>query len=175
VTRNRRQRSRVHGPLDLGDRRQAVAVIGGDRDLVRVDDLQVSLDQPEHVEVQEKTLRCMQAAERRGHSLRHLLRLQRLRRHGSPLDELEHHHIEVGNDLEHARADPGRGRRLGVEHLVDAIDGQELGGLPGHSNHIPHAVRLDEVVLVGEATRKWRYLHRLALPERDERYRVVSS
>jgi len=49
--------------FDLCDSRQPVAVPVGDVDAVRVDDAQVRLDQPEHVEVVEEARRAVKAVE----------------------------------------------------------------------------------------------------------------
>src|SRR5207249_4708034 len=57
VAGRQRQRRDRNGSLDVGDLRQPVAVAVRNRDVVLVDDAQVVLDQPKHVEVVEEARR----------------------------------------------------------------------------------------------------------------------
>src|SRR5450631_409260 len=161
--------------LDSRDGGEPVLIAVRDGDAVLIDDPEVVLDQSKHVEVLEETRRVMEAAEGRGHARRHLLRVQRLRRHRGPGYELEYQDVESWNVLEHAWTDAGARGRLRVEHLVGAIDGQQLGRLSGYAHHVAPAPDFDQVVLVRQPSRELRDLRIVALPQRNPGDGVVES
>jgi hypothetical protein len=96
---------------------------------------------------------------------RHLVRPKRLARHRHAGDEGENHHVEVGQDIEDIRANAGFRGGFRVRDLVRAIDREELRRAAGEAHDVLRPVRLDEKVLVGQASRERRNRDVLPSPE----------
>ena len=142
---------------------------------MRVDDSQVLLDQPEHVEVLREARRAVEAGERLGHPPRHRRRLQPRRRHRLAGDERQHHHVQLGDVFQDRRTDPGAGRSPGVVDLIGAVDREQLGRGAGEPHDVSLAAGQDQVVLVGQSARQRRELDVLASPEAHAAGRLLSS
>jgi len=100
------QRSDADRAFDQVDSRQPVAIVARDRHAVLVDDAQVGLDQPEHVEIAKESGCVVQPVKGMRHAGDHLPGLQLLGGHRRAGDELQHHHLLLRHVLQHARADP---------------------------------------------------------------------
>ena len=161
------QRGDVHSAFDLVDRGEPVAIVLRDGHAMLRNDVQVGLDQPEHVEVMQEARRVVQPVERQRHACSHRPGLQRLGRHGGPRYELEHHHVDLRHMLQHSRSDPGRRRGLRVVDLVLAVDREQLRRQTWEAHHVAVAAGLDEVVFVGQTARERRDRDRQAFPQRN--------
>ena len=122
VTGDAGERANLERPLDFRQQRQPLSIIGGNTDVVLLDDPQVVLDQPEHVEVLQEARRCVQTLKRLGHAPCHPLRLQGLCRHRGSFDELENHHVQLRDVFQHSRTDAGAGRSSGVMDLIYPVN-----------------------------------------------------
>src|SRR5437867_571940 len=138
-------------PLDRCDLPHPLTEAVRDGHTVLVAHPQIELDQPEHVEVVEEPRARMEALEGIAHPPGHRRRPESFPRHRLALDELHHHHVELGEILEDPGRHSGRGCGLGIVPLVLPIDREQLRGTPRDPHHVPRAVRFDQVVRVGEA------------------------
>ena len=92
---------------------------------------------------------------------------RRLPGHRLPLDELEHHHTQIGQVRHHRRADSRLGGGGRVHALVHPIDRQQVGRCPRDPHHVLRPVGLDEVVVVCQAPGERRNLDVLLAPQLD--------
>ena len=122
VARNRGQRAAPHRALDVRDCRHALPESVRDPDPALVGEREIALGDSEHVEVEQEARPGVESPDRIGHPAGHRRRAKRFPGHRLPRNELEHHHLEVGQVLDDARPDAGLGGRQRVRVLVRPID-----------------------------------------------------
>ena len=118
-----------------------LAVAAGDRDAARVDQRQVALRQPEHVEVVAEPRAGVESPQHLRDPRRHPGRRQRLVRHRPRGQPLEDEDVQLRDGVDDPRRDAGLGRRERVVQLVAAIDRQQLGRRPRDPHEVGRARR----------------------------------
>ena len=109
----------------------------------------------------------VKAPEGRGDPGSHLGLPEALGRHRRPLDELDHHHVEVLEHLDDPGGHAGRRRGGGVVPLVRPIHGEQLRRGTGDPHDVAISLGVHQVVGVGQAAGELGDGRLAAAPHRD--------
>ncbi len=148
---DRRERPLGEGRLDAADGRHELAVAVRDREGALVAHPQISLGQPEHVEVVAEARAAVEPAQCDGDPGGHVLGGERLVRHRPAGQPLEDEHAVLRQVMEHPRPDARLGGRHRVVRLVGSVDGQQVRRGTGDADEDGHAVDDDPIVRVRQA------------------------
>ena len=114
------------GRLDARHPVHPRSISSRNHDRTLVDDGQVALGEPEHVEVVPKAGSGVEPAERVGDAARHPGLLEGGLGHRARAQPFEDEHVPVGQGVQDPGRHAGRGRGSRVVQLVGAVDRQEL-------------------------------------------------